>query len=231
MHFTADRSQTVQGGDTHGSGGVAVRGATGLHPSDIETFELGGFFNQAGHRLGGFAQGHGTMVVLFNDFLRNTGDPFLLGQLHDLGVNFVVVVIVPDAKVKFRFSKISHNVGNRAATNHTEVERDATIPVGQFLNGSDELHHGIDGVTAAFRVVAGVSGHTVERDLVGARTLTGANQFTAFTSRFKDQSAVRFRGAFLQPIVRGDRTRFFVGVAGYKMESLSKVSLGKFFKA
>ena len=70
-----------------------------------------------------------------------------------------------------------------------------------------------------------MSRHTVERDLVGARTLTGANQFTAFTSRFKDQSAVRFRGAFLQPIVRGDRTRFFVGVVGHADRETVKVFL------
>ena len=76
-----------------------------------------------------------------------------------------------------------------------------------------------------------MSGHTVERDLVGARTLTGANQFTAFTSRFKDQSAVRFRGAFLQPIVRGDRTRFFVGVAGYQNGELVQRFFGQILQS
>ena len=64
VHFTADRSQTVQGGDTHGSGGVAVRGATGLHPSDIETLQIAIFFNQAGQYLGGFAQANVPMVCL-----------------------------------------------------------------------------------------------------------------------------------------------------------------------
>ena len=231
VHFTADRSETVQRGNAHGSRRVTVRGTARLHPGNVETFELGSFFNEAGHRLGGFAQGHSSVMVLFDDFLRDAFNPGLLSQLHDLGIDFVVVGIVPDAQIQFGFSQIRYNIGSRTAANHTEIERNTTIPIGQFLHGSDELHHGEDSIATAFRAVAGVSGNTVESDLVGAGTLTSANQFTAFTSRFKNQGTIRLRSAFLQPVVRAHGTGFFIGVTSHENGELIERFLRKILQS
>ena len=127
-------------------------------------------------------------------------------------MDFFVSFVFPNAQVDSALSGVGNHVSNRTTVDETRVDRDTAIPVVEFLDCEQELHHSEVSVATAFRIVTGVSGNTVERSVVNGRALTSANQFTAFTSRFEDQSAVRLGSAFFQPVVGANGTRFFVRI-------------------
>ena len=126
------------------------------------------------------------MVVKFRDFLRDTLNPFFLCQFQNLGIDFFVVLIVPDTKIKIGLSKVSHDIGNRTTFDRTKVKRNAAIPISEFFDRHNELDHGINRIATAFRIVAGMGRHTMESDAVSRRAFASANQFTTFSSRLKN---------------------------------------------